>query len=450
MKTAFLHFRVYETDGVSLEMDKWRIAFSRMGHDTLYISGTLPKEGDIYIEELDYLAEYNAKIHRNAFESLVDFDRKEDLLDFINHYADQIYETLVQIIAEQKIDLLVPNNVSSLGFNLPVGIAVSRLAKNNIVPMLYHHHDFYWERERYQSPLFPEVSSILEQHFPNREHGTHCVINHLARQELYMRKQITAQVVPNVFDFEQALWKSDSYTKQLEDKLNIQPGDIVFLQATRIVERKAIELAYRIVKSVVNQASQYYGKQLYNGHEFHKESTIHFVLAGLNELPKQAFDRLDRLLQSGPVQIHYINDIVGHTRNSKTIPHMHSLWDTYTIADWITYTSILEGWGNQLLEGLFSKKPLLVYEYPVYKSDIKHFGFDLVTIDSPLQRDSSTLLYSIPNDLTRQKASQILEILFDHNQYHEVVENNFNLGAKHLSYNSLFELLSTIINTFID
>jgi hypothetical protein len=40
MKIALCHFRVGETDGVSLEMDKWKKALEQNGHEVFYIAGS--------------------------------------------------------------------------------------------------------------------------------------------------------------------------------------------------------------------------------------------------------------------------------------------------------------------------------------------------------------------------------------------------------------------------
>ena len=444
MKIALMHFRVYETDGVSLEMNKWRLSFDKMNHETLYISGSKPKSNDIYIKELDYRSKYNKIIHQNAFVKLTDFKDKQGLLDFIEEYSMKIYNKLKRIIIEEEIDILVPNNISSLGFNLPVGLATARLAKDNIVTIIYHHHDFHWERERYSTPLFKEIEYYLDEYFPYSDNAKHCVINHIAQEELYKRKGVKATVVPNVFDFLQDLWVKDDYNHDLRNKLGIKQNDIVFLQATRIVARKAIELAYRVLEEVNNLLPKYIGKSLYNGEIVGKDSTIHFVLAGLNELPEDKFGYLDSLLHSGNIEIHYINDIVDHSRNEKANKKIYSLWDIYTIADFITFTSILEGWGNQLLEGLFAKKPMLIYEYPVFKTDIKKYDFGLITIDTKLERDCTTKLYSIDKNLSIVKAKQVLNFLFDKKMYEEEVDNNFIKAKGNLSYQNLFQILENI------
>ena len=41
------------------------------------------------------------------------------------------------------------------------------------------------------------------------------------------------------------------------------------------------------------------------------------------------------------------------------------LWDAYVFADFVTYPSWWEGWGNQLLEAVRAKLPVALFEYPV-------------------------------------------------------------------------------------
>lgn len=444
MKIAMLHFRVYETDGVSLEMDKWRLQLEKMGHDVLYISGSEPKNKDIYVDMLDYRSEYNQKIHHNAFEKCDDFETEQALLDFIEMYANKLHDILSKKIIQHDIDMLVPNNCASLGYNLPLGIALGRLAEQEIVEMLYHHHDFHFERERYSTPIFPSVQNILETYFPYPK-GNHCVINKIAQEELYKRTGIKSTVVPNVFDFNQNLWVKDDYNNDLRNKLNIKENDIVFLQATRIVERKAIEIGFEVVKEVEKNLYKYIGKKLYNNQVINESSKIHFVLAGMNELKEEVFRPLGDLLENSNITIHYINDVVDHNRKAN-VKKIYSLWDVYTMCDFITYTSILEGWGNQLLEGLFAKKPLIVYEYPVYKTDIAQFEFDLVTIDGELSRDTKTRLYSMDKPLIVNASEKVLGMLFNKEKYNTVVEENFVQASHNLSYESLYSIIDSILD----
>jgi hypothetical protein len=58
-----------------------------------------------------------------------------------------------------------------------------------------------------------------------------------------------------------------------------------------------------------------------------------------------------------------------------------SLWDVYPHADFITYPSLYEGFGNAFLEAIYFKKPLLINRYAIFVRDIEPKGFDLITMD---------------------------------------------------------------------
>ncbi len=442
MKFGLLHFRVYETDGVSLEMDKWKIALEKLGHEVVYISGTkTTKESHIYLDDLYYLCKDNEMFHQNCFDKLVDFKDEAELLLNMDEKANKIERKLHSIILENNIDVLVPNNVSSLGFNIPVGVAIGRLNEKEICKFMYHHHDFYFERKRYSNPLFGSIDELLKQYFPFKGKAVHCCINNIAASNLYDKKGIKAFVVPNVFDFDQPLWVKDDYNRGLRKQLGIAETDIVFLQATRIVERKAIEYAADIVDAFTKQLPKLMGKRLYNNHEITSETKVHFVLAGLNELSDDKFNILDKYISNRNYNLHYINDIVTHSREDET----YSLWDIYTMCDIITYPSILEGWGNQLLEGLFAKKPLIVYEYPVFNSDISNYNFDLITFFEELNYDDTTDLLQLSQSKISDVTIEINNVLTNSFIYNKVVVGNFSVCKNHLSYSSLQSILSNLI-----
>lgn len=54
MNIALIHFRVGETDGVSLEMDKWKKQLIRMNHRVYYIAGNPYDDDTFVIKELAY------------------------------------------------------------------------------------------------------------------------------------------------------------------------------------------------------------------------------------------------------------------------------------------------------------------------------------------------------------------------------------------------------------
>jgi glycosyltransferase involved in cell wall biosynthesis len=66
---------------------------------------------------------------------------------------------------------------------------------------------------------------------------------------------------------------------------------------------------------------------------------------------------------------------------------MYSFWDVYAFADLVTYPSLWEGFGNQLLEAIGGQLPIVLFEYPVYRVDIAPLGFSVISLDSRLARE---------------------------------------------------------------
>ena len=269
------------------------------------------------------------------------------------------------------------------------------------------------------------------------------MINHLAKEELFKRRGLQAHVIPNVFDFKEPLWHKSNESHTLKQLLGINDTDLVILQATRIEDRKAIELALDVTHELYRRKHHMIGQLLYDNHVFHEHSNIHFIIAGLNEMRPDLYQLLEKKIKSMPFKTHLIHDIVGSKRSDN--PRKFALWDVYTIADAITYPSILEGWGNQFLEGLFAKKPIVIYEYPVYISDIKPLGFDVISLGHTYTKDALGYIH-VDDQLIKQAASKLMHQLTSQYIYRKVVEYNFKLGSTHLSYDALSKHLKSILS----
>ncbi|MEN3009283.1 MAG: glycosyl transferase family 1, partial [Pseudothermotoga sp.] len=92
MKIALLHFRAGFTDGVSLEMEKWKTVLERMGHEVLYVAGEFSQISGVEIPTLAMNDPTNAWIHRNAFGRLSVSD--ETFLKVFKDYVLRIREEL--------------------------------------------------------------------------------------------------------------------------------------------------------------------------------------------------------------------------------------------------------------------------------------------------------------------------------------------------------------------
>lgn len=437
MRIALAHFRVGETDGVSLEMEKWKLILERMGHDVVFLAGSEGQTKAYVIDELHYKHPLNDKFVYNAYDKLEDYESPEELKEDILSFATRIEEKLLTFIEEEKIEMIVPNNIWSLGWGLPAGIGFTMAAKRSNIPFICHHHDFHWERDRYSNPTCSFVQEWLEEYFPpNLDNVRHCVINNIAKEELFKRRGIKAEVIPNVFDFAGELWKEDDYNKDFRSSIGVGENDIVILQATRIAERKAIELAIDTVAEIQKQREVLEQTQLYNGRSFTSESRIVYVLAGLPEASPQYIELLKKKGEALGVEMLFINDMVDHSRGLKNGKKVYSLWDAYVIADYVTYPSILEGWGNQLLEAVFAKKPMVVYEYPVFGTDIKQRGFTFNSLGSEYTLNEDVLV-EVAHDLISKAAREAVKLLTDRDKYVRTTEHNFEIAKEYYSMEAL-------------
>ncbi|MCG2820813.1 MAG: glycosyl transferase family 1, partial [Candidatus Atribacteria bacterium] len=248
MNIALCHYRVGETDGVSLEMDKCKKVLENMGHKVYFVAGSTGTSDGYIIPEMNYRFKEDLKIGRNAYLKLKDYQDEDELIGAIRKQALKIEEGLKKILIENKIDLIIPNNIFSIGRSIPTAMALANVIKELGIRCIGHHHDFHWERDNFSQPTCNFVRKALEEYYPPKDDLiSHVVINSIAQKELKARRNLDSIIIPNVFDFNEKLWDVDDYNIDFREKLGIKDNDILMLQATRVTNRKAIELAIDVV-----------------------------------------------------------------------------------------------------------------------------------------------------------------------------------------------------------
>ncbi len=447
MNIALCHYRVGETDGVSLEMDKWKKILENMGHKVYFIAGSTGTSDGYVIPEMNYRFEEDLKIERNAYLKLEDYRDEDELIRAIRKQTLKIEESLKKFLIENKIDLIVPNNILSIGRSIPTAMAFVKVIKELGIRCIGHHHDFYWERDNFSQPTCNFVRKVLEEYYPPKDDLiSHVVINSIMQKELKMRRSLDSVVIPNVFDFDEKLWNVDDYNKDFREKLGIRDNDILMLQATRVTNRKAIELAIDVIGEMQKEENRKILEEaiLYNRQSFKEDSRIVLVLAGMIETSDDYVERLKTRAEENKVELLFVNSLVEHSRCVKHDNKVYSLWDTYVFADIVTYPSIQEGWGNQFLEGLFAKKPMLVFEYDVYKEDIKEKGFKVISLGDKYELDKYGLA-KVDKKIIKRAAGECIKLLIDKDCREKMVEENFQLGREYFSLESLEEKLKSIV-----
>ncbi len=447
MKIAMAHFRAGLTDGVSLEIDKRKKLLEEMGHSIVLIAGTHAGDLDLYIPEFEYKKDpVVAEIQKLAFQPEKDAEFKEK----VTAAASRIEAQLEEFYKKEQFQVIFIHNVFCLATCIPGTLAFYNFLKNHPeLRAITIHHDFYWEPARAAVSAFTAPTAVHiqnEAYAPNLPNLTHTVINSLAQKELKKRKNIDAEIITDTFDFDQPQWvKNDRNRDFLKDN-GLTENDLAFLIAVRVRDRKAVELAIDTVAEVTAYKQNIIGKKKYNGAEITPESKVVLLIPGEYTPKEEAYvQKLKERAAKKAVDVRWISDIVGSEEQQALGEIKYALWDCYVYADAVMYTSYWEGWGNQFIEAVFSKTPVVVFEYPVFESDIKSDGFHVVSLGSEYTLDE-TGLATVPQEKVKQAAEEICTIITNSEQYTKIVEENFKIGkGKYNTNTRLKEHLSQFI-----
>jgi glycosyltransferase involved in cell wall biosynthesis len=410
---GFVSTRFAGTDGVTLEASKWAQVFKNAGHHHFWFAGLLDRNPDrcFLVPEAFFQHEKNIWIDQQIFGKK---RRDPAVTDAIYELKTYLKKQLKEFIRTFNIDLLVAQNVLTIPMHIPLGMALTELIAETGIPTIAHHHDFFWERTRF---MVNAVGDYLRMAFPpNLPSIEHVVINSAAQEELALRTGLSSIIIPNVLDFENPPAVTRQETHDFRREIDLTPDDILILQPTRVVQRKGIEHAIQLVEALGDPRCK-----LVISHEAGDEGQEY--AAWLKDHARESGVDL-RLLHLR------ISDPMNPDVNRKDL---YTLWDVYPYADFITYPSLYEGFGNAFLEAVYFKKPLLINRYAIFVRDIEPRGFDLVVMDG---------------FLTRQTVAKVKEILNSPHRREEMVNTNFNIASQHYSYRVLRRWLNTLLINF--
>ena len=355
-----------------------------------------------------------------------------------------IQDKLNYIQLKEKYDHVLIHNLFSFGGHIAASKAFVKWIKKFQIPTLATHHDFYWERKEFQLFRDGYLKNFMEKYMPPKsKYIKHIVINSLAQRELKKRRFIDSEIMPDVFDFNQPMWTKDTFNKEFCKEFAINQNDLLILQATRVIPRKAIELSIAFAAELQKQIHKLRGQKLYNGKKINGKTNVVLIIAGYAEDEKREYlFKLKNLAFEKRICAKFIANHVKARRKFSQGIKTYSLWDAYAYADLITFPSLWEGWGNQFIEGVFARKPIVMYEYPVYKADIKKEGYNIIALksndDDPIKIIND--LYELPQKTIDKAVRQTLRWLVGKHT-NEKIAKNFRIGQKHHDYSILEDFL---------
>ncbi|MGD8303906.1 MAG: glycosyltransferase family 4 protein [Desulfobacterales bacterium] len=402
---GFISTRIAGTDGVSLELEKWADVFKKFGWTSFYFAGELdrPPERSYLVEEAHFTHPEIKVIHNKVFGVTT---RERAVSKKIYQLAIKLKDHLYDFVKKFDIDLIIPQNALTIPLNIPLGIALTEFIAETHISTIAHHHDFYWERDRF---MVNAVSDYLRMAFPPVLPSIdHIVINSVADIQLSLRTGISSHVIYNVMDFDNPPPPPDEYTFDVRQALGIEDDELFILQPTRVVQRKGIEHAIELVHRLGRKA------KLVISHASGDEGWDY----------EQRLKEYSKLMNVNTI---FVSDIINEERG--TTPDgrkIYTLEDIYPYADLVTYPSTFEGFGNAFLETLYFKKPIVVNTYSIYLKDIQPKGFKVIEIDGYV---------------TDRAVEQTKQVLDNPELRKEMVDHDYELAKEYFSYTVLERIL---------
>jgi glycosyltransferase involved in cell wall biosynthesis len=293
-------------------------------------------------------------------------------------------------------------------------MALTELIAETSIPTIAHHHDFVWERPRY---TVHAAGDYLQAAFPPMMPNIHnVVISSYAATELARRTGMRSTTIPNVMDFAQPPQALDEYAAELRTALGISSDEVVLLQPTRIVPRKRIERSLELASRLDRPCAV-------------------VVTHSSGDEGREYQDYLQDLAERINVRLIPAADHFNHQRAlNPDGDRIFSLADAYQQSDLVTYPSSVEGFGNAFLEAIYYACPLVMSNYEIFRTDIKPKGFEVI---------------EFADFLTRKTLDAVRSILEDPSRATRMTEQNYELGRRYYSYDTLRKRLQFMLDRLL-
>ena len=401
-KVGFISFRFAGTDGVSLETEKWVNILENEGYECYYLAGEIetPPEKSMLFDLIHFKHPDIRKLNNKIFDHSI---RTKETTEKIHEYRKLIKDKIYEFVNKFDIDVIVPENIITIPLNIPLSLAVTDFIAETGIPVIAHHHDFFWERKRFLRNCIWDYLK-LQPVLPHLPSMYHVVINSSGQNQLGLRTGIAGVLIPNVMDFStppspEGWLYIAIISKRISElmRMNCFSFSRQGLCRGKGIEH-AIELVARMKRKAALVISHASGDE---GYEYQNRVKDYINLMGI----KAVF--ADDL----------ITDKKRYTREDGR--KVYTLGDVYNSCDIVTYPSVFEGFGNAFLEAIYYKKPVFVNNYSIYYHDIRPKGFRAIEMDDYVSDET---------------VSAVDRILDSTDARTRMVEKNYLLGLKYYSF----------------
>ncbi|MBN2658192.1 MAG: glycosyltransferase family 4 protein [Spirochaetales bacterium] len=442
-RICFISGKLGDVDGVSLEVDKWIEILNAMGHDIFAVAGAfssalkhVAQDRCLELPSIRFDSEEQRYLEKMVFPHLskhpphLSLERKVSLLEELVEKGSEVASRIYEFIQKNEIDVLIGENTNAMPMSLLAGAALHKLATEKRMAVIFHHHDFWWERSRFSHN---HIESFLNQIMPPTDLGVeHVVISSYAEHILRSIKRVIPHVVYNCEDFDHPPVR-DEYNSRFREDFGFSEDDLLFIQPTRVVPRKRIEDSVELVARYMERFTE-------------DAPRVHFIVSLYegDETDNSYLQELRELAQKRGVRLHFIAERVESVRREDPEKgRIYTNRDVLVNADLVTYLPVWEGFGNALLEAVAARVPIVTTTYLVYKTDIKMCGFRNIEIRDHYSRDGELII-------TEKNLADMNKVLNNKKLSQEMVDHNFKVASREFSFKILKKSLEKILSDYGD
>ncbi len=360
LNIALLHYSCPPVvGGVEEVLREQAYLFHRYGHRIKILSGAGERFSAKFDVEINpILGSRNRRIlnaHREAEEG----DTAK-----IEAVSGEIHRYLVKALS--GADILIAHNVMSMHYNLPLTMALIRLAEDDDLPIIAWNHDSPYFYEDYPPYLDDAPWNVIGK----SQSGIRYVVISESRKRQFARlfgsdERIT--VIPNGID-PIRFFRLSPTTLRLIQEQNFFKGDLLMMQPSRLHPRKNIELSIRVIHAL--REMQIHARLLVTGaYDPHEPKSVEY------------YNRLKSLIGDLDVEEDVLIMAEYAFRNGRRLtPSRITIRDLYLISDILFLPSSQEGFGIPLLEAGMIKLPIVCSRIPPFEEigeeDVCFFDLD--------------------------------------------------------------------------
>ncbi len=400
---GIVHYNTDGTDGVSLQIVTRLFTLSDLKYPYILIDK----------DQFEFLDIDNTPFYCVLRDKEYEHHSTGKIVHLIESETKIAYQSFYEFFEKHQIKALYVHNLFSLPIIPAASLGLYKALKELKIPTISLDHDF-WQARSY----FPKRLINIFEKFPLKsEFISHVTINSLDVHYLKARNIDHLYVSRDYWDERIINHNSTKVPSRLTRKFK---DKTVFLVATRIRRRKGIENALLFVHRFNTLRTKLAQKVSF------KEGIVIFSNPQLRD--EAYFSSLLRLANKLAVKV-FVNT-----------KHRY-FWDFYRLADVILYPTLLEGFGNQFLEAIYFKKPLVMFEYEVFKKDIKPLGFKIISLGSltrPVTTPEGRFRF-VPKNKIDRAIFELFKVLSDKEKKEKITAHNYNLLYKYFGPERLKE-----------